>query len=100
LNQQSHSESEVKEDDDHETEAANFPEGADDTRESSRRKKKKKRRRKPEIKSWNSHRSSEDNLEVFYFCFLHAIAVRHTQNTLLTLSAAINLKLEVNFYIS
>jgi hypothetical protein len=63
LNQQSHSESEVKEDDDHETEAANFPAEADDTRE-SRRKKKKKKKKKPEFKLWNSHRSSEDNLEV------------------------------------
>ncbi|XP_069701735.1 ribosome quality control complex subunit TCF25 [Periplaneta americana] len=64
LNQQSHSESEVKEDDDHETEATNAPEEADDTRESSRRKKKKKKKKKPEIKSWSSHRSSEDNLEL------------------------------------
>lgn len=64
LNQQSHSESEVKEDDDHETEAANAPEEADDIRESSRKKKKKKKKKKPEFKSWSSHRSSEDNLEL------------------------------------
>ncbi|KDR12891.1 transcription factor 25 [Zootermopsis nevadensis] len=63
LNQQSHSESEVKEDDDHETETANFPKEADDAKE-SRRKKKKKKKKKPEFKPWNSHRSSEDNLEL------------------------------------
>jgi predicted component of type VI protein secretion system len=68
----------VKEDDDHETEAANFQTEADDTRELSRRKKKKKKKKKPEFKSWNSHRSSEDNLEVVYFCILHAIGVKHT----------------------
>jgi hypothetical protein len=77
LNQQSHSESEVKEDDDHETEATNAPEEADDTRESSRRKKKKKKKKKPELKSWNSHRSSEDNLEVLYFHSLYPMAVRY-----------------------
>jgi hypothetical protein len=76
LNQQSHSESEVKEDDDHETEVANAPEEADDIRESSRRKKKKRKKKKPEFKSWSSHRSSEDNLEVLYFHSFYAIAVR------------------------
>lgn len=65
LNQQSHSESEVKEDDDHETEAANTPEVTEETRESSRRKKRKKKKKKPEFKSWSSsRRSSEDNLEL------------------------------------
>jgi hypothetical protein len=76
LNEQSHSESEVKEDDDHETEAANAPEEADDIREPSRRKKKKKKKKKPELKSWSSHRSSEDNLEVLCFTLLYAITVR------------------------
>jgi hypothetical protein len=82
LNQQSHSESEVKEDDDHETETANAPEEADDTRESSRKKKKKKKKKKPEFKSWNSHRSSEDNLEVLYLNSLYAIVVRYISKDL------------------
>lgn len=66
LNQQSHSESEVKEDDDHETEAANAPEEADDALESLRRKrkKKKKKKKKPEFKSCSNHISSEDNLKL------------------------------------
>jgi hypothetical protein len=66
----------VKEDDEHETEAANAPEEADDTRESAKKKKKKKKKKKPEFKSWSSHRSSEDNLEVLDFHSQYAIAVR------------------------
>ncbi|PSN57953.1 Transcription factor 25, partial [Blattella germanica] len=61
----SHSESEVKEDDDHETEAANPPEVTEEPREPSRRKKRKKKKKKPEFKACSSsHRSSEDNLEL------------------------------------
>ncbi|XP_046391016.1 transcription factor 25 [Ischnura elegans] len=57
LNQQSLSESEVKEDDDHETEAKDAKDGHGD-RDSSRRKKKKKK--KKSVKSLNCRRSSED----------------------------------------
>jgi hypothetical protein len=80
LNQQSHSESEVKEDDDHETEAANAPEEADDALESLRRKrkKKKKKKKKPEFKSCSNHISSEDNLKVLDLCLLYFVAVRCT----------------------
>jgi hypothetical protein len=75
LDQQSHSESEAKEGDDHETEAANVPEEADDSRESLRRKKKKKKKKKPEFKSWSHHRSSEDNLKVLYLFHIHLFII-------------------------
>jgi hypothetical protein len=79
LNQESHSESEVKEDDDNETEAANAPEEVDGARESlGRRKKKKKKKRKPEFKPWSNHISSEDNLKVLDLCLLYNVAVRCT----------------------
>jgi len=79
LNQHSHSESEVEEDNDHEAESVNAPEEVDDAPESlSRQKKKKKKKRKPEFKSWNSHRSSEDNLKVLDLCLLYVVAVRCT----------------------
>ncbi|XP_071443869.1 ribosome quality control complex subunit TCF25 [Hetaerina americana] len=57
LNQQSLSESEVKEDDDHETESKDTKDGIGD-RDSSRRKKKKKK--KKSAKSLSCRRSSED----------------------------------------
>lgn len=59
LNQQSHSESEVKEDD-NETEAARSCEG--DNHESVRKKKKKKKKKSG--KCVNTQRSSEDNADV------------------------------------
>lgn len=58
LNQQSLSESEVKEDDDHETETKDAKDSLGDDRASSRRKKKKKK--KKSVKSLNCRRSSED----------------------------------------
>lgn len=62
LNQQSHSESEVKEDDDHETAGSlNAQEGAIEAKETTRRKKKKKRKKPGKIP--NNARSSEDNIE-------------------------------------
>nr|CAD7267858.1 unnamed protein product [Timema shepardi] len=62
LTQQSHSESEVKEDDDHETEVSlDVREPMEEGHDASRRKKKKKRRKKVETKA--SRRSSEDNME-------------------------------------
>lgn len=62
LNQQSHSESEVKEDDDHETAGSlNAQEGATEAKEATRRKKKKKRKKPGKIPS--NARSSEDNIE-------------------------------------
>nr|CAD7448456.1 unnamed protein product [Timema bartmani] len=62
LTQQSHSESEVKEDDDHETEVSlDMREPMEEGHDTSRRKKKKKRRKKVETKA--SRRSSEDNME-------------------------------------
>lgn len=62
LNQQSHSESEVKEDDDHETAGSlNAQEGAIEAKEATRRKKKKKRKKPGKIP--NNARSSEDNIE-------------------------------------
>nr|CAD7596168.1 unnamed protein product [Timema genevievae] len=62
LTQQSHSESEVKEDDDHETEVSlDMREPMEEGHDASRRKKKKKRRKKVETKA--SRRSSEDNME-------------------------------------
>lgn len=60
LNQQSHSESEVKEDD-NETEANNAPTSIDG-HEATKRKKKK--RKKKSGKSINTRRSSEDNADV------------------------------------
>ncbi|KAL1518069.1 hypothetical protein ABEB36_001750 [Hypothenemus hampei] len=60
LNQQSHSESEVKEDD-NETEAAKSCEG-ENVHESV--KKKRKKRKKKSGKQANTHRSSEDNADV------------------------------------
>lgn len=65
LNQQSHSESEVKEDD-NETEAARSCEG--DHHESVKRKKKKKKKKSG--KYVNTQRSSEDNADVIFFCFI------------------------------
>lgn len=63
LNQQSHSESEVKEDDDHETAGSlNAQEGAIDLKDASRRKKKKKKKKPCKMTSSNT-RSSEDNIE-------------------------------------
>ncbi|XP_014262295.2 transcription factor 25 [Cimex lectularius] len=63
LNQLSHSESEVKEDDDHETAGSlNAQEGAIDVKDASRRKKKKKKKKPCKIPSSNT-RSSEDNIE-------------------------------------
>ena len=73
MNEHSHSESEIKEDNDHETEAAIAPEEVDDAPESvNRQKKKRKKKRKPEFKSWNGHRSCEDNLKVLVcvYCML------------------------------
>lgn len=63
LNQQSHSESEVKEDDDHETTGSlNAYEGAtNDNRDAARRKKKKKKKKPGKVP--NNARSSEDNIE-------------------------------------
>ncbi|XP_073975114.1 nuclear localized protein 1 isoform X3 [Rhodnius prolixus] len=62
LNQQSHSESEVKEDDDHETAGSlNAQEGAIDLKDATRRKKKKKKKKPCKIPS--NTRSSEDNIE-------------------------------------
>nr|CAD7197798.1 unnamed protein product [Timema douglasi] len=62
LTQQSHSESEVKDDDDHETEVSlDVREPMEEGHDASRRKKKKKRRKKVETKA--SRRSSEDNME-------------------------------------
>jgi hypothetical protein len=79
LNQQSHSDSEVKEDNDHETEATYAPEEVDDERESPRRqKKKKKKKKKPEFKSWSNHGSSEDNLKVLDMCLLYVVAIKCT----------------------
>ena len=80
MNQHSHSESEVKEDIDHETEATNAPEEVDDAPEllSRQKKKKKKKKRKPEFKSWSNHRSSDDNLKVLDLCLLYVVAVRCT----------------------
>lgn len=64
LNQQSHSESEVKEDDDHETAGSiNAFDGAINLKDSARRKKKKKKRKPGKVSSSNT-RSSEDNIEV------------------------------------
>ncbi|KAK9500401.1 hypothetical protein O3M35_001675 [Rhynocoris fuscipes] len=64
LNQLSHSESEVKEDDDHETAGSlNAQEGAIDLKDASRRKKKKKKRKPCKIPQSNNTRSSEDNIE-------------------------------------
>lgn len=69
----------MKDDSDHETEAANAAEEVDDAPESlSRQKKKKKKKRKQEFKSWSSHRSSEDNLKVLDLCLLYVVAVRCT----------------------
>lgn len=63
LNQQSHSESEVKEDDDHETAGSlNAQDGAIDLKDASRRKKKKKKKKPGKLPSSNT-RSSEDNIE-------------------------------------
>lgn len=63
LNQQSHSESEVKEDDDHETAGSlNAQENAAESKDAGRRKKKKKRKKPGKIPS--NARSSEDNIEV------------------------------------
>ncbi|KAG8278758.1 hypothetical protein J6590_014315 [Homalodisca vitripennis] len=63
LNQQSHSESEVKEDDDHETAGSlNAQENEAEHKEAARRKKKKKRKKPGKIP--NNARSSEDNIEV------------------------------------
>ncbi|XP_054275813.1 transcription factor 25 [Macrosteles quadrilineatus] len=62
LNQQSHSESEVKEDDDHETAGSlNAQENAADCKDAARRKKKKKRKKHGKVPS--NARSSEDNIE-------------------------------------
>ncbi|KAG8224133.1 hypothetical protein J437_LFUL001827 [Ladona fulva] len=58
LNQQSLSESEVKEDDDHETETKDAKDSLGEDRASSRRKKKKKK--KKSVKSLSCRRSSED----------------------------------------
>lgn len=63
LNQQSHSESEVKEDD-NETEATKSWEGE---REQHEIKKKKKKKKKKGGKLTNPHRSSEDNADVSTF---------------------------------
>jgi len=64
LNQQSPSESEVKEDDDHETAGSlNAQEGAIDLRDNSRRKKKKKKKKHKMCKMMSNARSSEDNIE-------------------------------------
>lgn len=62
LNQQSHSESEVKEDD-NETEAARSCEG--EAHESIKRKKKKKKKKSG--KYVNTQKSSEDNADVWCF---------------------------------
>ncbi|XP_075228649.1 nuclear localized protein 1 [Lycorma delicatula] len=62
LNQQSHSESEVKEDDDHETTGSlNAYEGATNDNRDARRKKKKKKKKPGKVP--NNARSSEDNIE-------------------------------------
>jgi hypothetical protein len=66
LNQQSHSESEVKEDD-NETEAAKSCEG-DPNHEAVKRKKKKKKKKSG--KHVNTQRSSEDNADVSIVCFI------------------------------
>lgn len=67
MNQQSHSESEVKEDDDHETAGSlNAQDGATEAKEATRRKKKKKRKKPGKIP--NNARSSEDNIEVIMVC--------------------------------
>lgn len=64
LNQQSHSESEVKEDDDHETAGSlNAQEQAAESKDAAARRKKKKKRKKPGKLPTNA-RSSEDNIEV------------------------------------
>jgi hypothetical protein len=63
LHQQSLSESEVKEDDDNETEPAHDQEGADCTDKGAKRKKKKKKTKKASKATFNQ-RSSEDNFEV------------------------------------
>lgn len=63
LNQQSHSESEVKEDDDHETTGSlNASEAGGENKDAQKRKKKKKKK-KCSSKAQNP-RSSEDNFEV------------------------------------
>ncbi|RZF32605.1 hypothetical protein LSTR_LSTR011052 [Laodelphax striatellus] len=62
LNQQSHSESEVKEDDDHETAGSlKACDGTNDARDVTRRKKKKKKKKTGKMP--NNARSSEDNIE-------------------------------------
>ncbi|CAA9997450.1 unnamed protein product [Nesidiocoris tenuis] len=62
LNQQSHSESEVKEDDNETAGSLNAHDGAVDLRDASRRKKKKKKKKSCKVPSSNT-RSSEDNIE-------------------------------------
>ncbi|KAF6202235.1 hypothetical protein GE061_004633 [Apolygus lucorum] len=62
LNQQSHSESEVKEDDNETAGSLNAQDGAIDLRDASRRKKKKKKKKSCKVPSSNT-RSSEDNIE-------------------------------------
>lgn len=72
LNQQSHSESEVKEDD-NETEAPKSCEG-DPNHEAVKRKKKKKKKKSG--KHVNPQRSSEDNADVLNFCLLQPLYTR------------------------
>lgn len=69
LNEQSHSESEVKEDDDHETTSSltNNDLGQVETKEISRKKKKKKKRKAHRVPA--NARSSEDNAEVRFTRF-------------------------------
>lgn len=62
LNQQSHSESEVKEDDNETAGSLNAQDGAIDLKDASRRKKKKKKKKSCKVSSSNT-RSSEDNFE-------------------------------------
>ncbi|XP_067002912.2 ribosome quality control complex subunit TCF25 [Anabrus simplex] len=75
LNQHSHSESEVKEDDDHETEAVNIEDGSKEERDAVRRKKKKRKKKKAGKSNANNQRSSDDNLEVGQENVDHLLAV-------------------------
>ncbi|RZC39718.1 transcription factor 25 [Asbolus verrucosus] len=88
LNQQSHSESEVKEDD-NETEAAKSCEG-DPNHEAVKRKKKKKKKKSG--KHVNTQRSSEDNADqgVQYFTYEHSQSYRQIQNKFLESVESLN----------
>lgn len=75
LNQQSHSESEVKEDDDHETTGSmNASEvgGAYNEGKDAQKRKKKKKKKKCSSKAQNP-RSSEDNFEASYIGILSIV---------------------------